>query len=389
MKVLAVIPYVASSYGGTSEVVKSLARALGQRKLAIDVVTTNADDASILNLNTCKWHLEKYYRIQYFPTWHRGDFILSLSLIRWLFHNVKDYDIVHTHTLFAPLITFTHKLCHFYKVPYIVTPHGMLDPWALAYKAWKKRFYYTCFEQSAIGSASAIQVLSSSEVEQVNKLSYLHTVLLPNGIHYNEALKLPAPELFYEQFPHLRTKRLVLFLGRIDPKKGLDLLALAFAKTHQIFPESHLILAGPDSINFTPKVQSYFDNAKCLDSVTFTGMLSGELKQAALATADVYVSPSYSEGFSMSVLEAMASGLPCVITTGCNFPEAAAAQAAHVVDIDADAIAKALIDCLGDVPAAKAMGDRARQFVLNHYTWDQIAAQLIDVYAAILSKRQS
>jgi glycosyltransferase involved in cell wall biosynthesis len=88
----------------------------------------------------------------------------------------------------------------------------------------------------------------------------------------------------------------------------------------------------------------------------------------------------------MSVLEAMASGLPCVITSGCNFPEAAVAQAAHVVALDVDAIAKALLQCLHDPVSAKAMGDRARQLVLNHYTWDRVAAQLIDVYTAILAK---
>ena len=88
----------------------------------------------------------------------------------------------------------------------------------------------------------------------------------------------------------------------------------------------------------------------------------------------------------MSVLEAMASGLPCVITTGCNFPEAAQANAAKVVDIQADAIADALIEYLSDLSAAKAMGDRARQFVLDNYTWDKVAANLIEVYQAILQQ---
>ncbi|HZG39964.1 MAG TPA: glycosyltransferase, partial [Nodosilinea sp.] len=129
--------------------------------------------------------------------------------------------------------------------------------------------------------------------------------------------------------------------------------------------------------------------AKCPDAVTFTGMLTGELKYSALAAVNLYVAPSYSEGFSMSVLEAMASGLPCVITTGCNFPDAARANAAKVVDIQADAIAKALIECLSDPLAAKTMGDRARHLVLNHYTWDRVAAQLIEVYTAILEKKSA
>ena len=116
-------------------------------------------------------------------------------------------------------------------------------------------------------------------------------------------------------------------------------------------------------------------------------MLSGQLKYSALAAANLYVSPSYSEGFSMSVLEGMASGLPCVITTGCNFPEAAAAQAAYVVDINSESISQALIQCLANPQAAKAMGERARQLIFSDYTWDSIAKKMIAVYEAILNDR--
>jgi glycosyltransferase involved in cell wall biosynthesis len=146
----------------------------------------------------------------------------------------------------------------------------------------------------------------------------------------------------------------------------------------------NLIVAGPDSIGFLPTAKSYFQKAGCLKAVTFTGMLTGELKLAALAAANIYVSPSYSEGFSMSVLEGMATGLPCVITTGCNFPEAGMANAAKIVDINADNIADGLIQLLQDTDEAKKMGDRARQFILDNYTWDQIASKMIYVYKSII-----
>ena len=125
---------------------------------------------------------------------------------------------------------------------------------------------------------------------------------------------------------------MVLGLGRIDPKKGLDLLAKAFTKAHQVFPDTQLIVAGQDNTGFLPIAQNYFEEAGCSSAVKFTGMLTGEIKYAALAAANIYVAPSYSEGFSMSVLEGMASGLPCVITTGCNFPEAS--EVSEIVDID-------------------------------------------------------
>ena len=390
MKILIVVPALGSIYGGPSQTVVELAETYNSYDCEVDIVTTNANGAIELGVSLYRWINKKSYRVQYFPCYKLGDYKFSLSLTHWLFRHIADYDLVHTHAIFSFPVLPAYWACQFHRIPYVITPHGMLEPWALSYKAWKKGLYYNLIEKPAIKRASAIQLLASSEASNFRSLE-LNTphVLVSNGIHCRDFEKLPSPELFYKQFPDTRYKTLILFLGRIDPKKGLDLLAPAFSKVHHQFPETHLIVAGPDNIGFLPTAQGYFTQAECLDAVTFTGMLTGSLKYAALAAASVYVAPSYSEGFSMSVLEGMASGLPCVITTGCNFPEAAAAQAACVVNIDADAIANALIKCLSSPTQAKEMGDRARQLILQKYTWDRIASNLIEVYTAILNREPS
>ncbi len=389
MKTLIVTPYVGSTYGGTSTVVTEIVQGLASLDIDVDLITTNANDLGNLDVPLNNWVTQKDYRVKYFPCWHRNDFIISPSLTNWLFKNIINYNIVHTHTIFSPLISLAHWACQYHKIPYIITPHGMLDPWALSYKARKKHFYYNLFEKPALRQASAIQVLASSEAEQLKYLGFQNSIVIPNGIHQEQFETLPDPEIFYQKFPATRNKSLILFLGRIDPKKGLDLLAPAFAKTHNKFPQTHLIVAGPDSIGFLPTVEDYFKQAGCVDAVTFTGMLKGSLKQAALTAASFYVSPSYSEGFSMSVLEGMASGLPCVITTGCNFPEAAAAKVAYVVDIDADAVADALINCLSNPQQSKEIGERAREFIFENYTWEQAAKKLSQVYEDIILKHKA
>ena len=266
-----------------------------------------------------------------------------------------------------------------------MTPHGMLEPWALAYKSWKKTPYFKLIEKPALQGASAIQMLASTEATNVKKLGLKSPlVIIPNGIYQEDFQDLPSPEIFYQQFPETRHKRSIIFLGRIDPKKGLDLLAIAFGTVHAQFPETHLILAGPDNIGFSPTVKGYFSEVNCLEAVTFTGMLTGSLKYAALAAADIYVAPSYSEGFSVSVLEGLTSGLPCIITTGCNFPEAGIEKAALVVDINAKKITDALLWCLVNPEEAKQIGDRARQFIFENYTWDKIANKMKKVYCDIL-----
>ncbi|MBW4522132.1 MAG: glycosyltransferase [Scytolyngbya sp. HA4215-MV1] len=388
MKILLVVPAIGAVYGGPSKVALELAEALGKQGISLDLVTTNANGASDLDVPLYTWVNSGSYRIQYFAHWHWKDYKISSSLTAWLFRHVTEYDLVHTNALFSYPILVTHWACQWHQVPYVMSPHGMLEPWALSYKAWKKKLYYTLLEKNALKKASAIQMLATSEAENTQHLN-LSTpfVIVPNGIEPIDLENFPDSELFYQHFPTTKNKTLILFLGRIDPKKGLDLLATAFAKVHQQFPHTHLIVAGPDNVGFLPKVQQFFVDAGCLEAVTFTGMISGSLKYAALAAASVYVSPSYSEGFSLSILEGMAAGLPCVFTTGCNFPEAKIAQAAYVVEADSQQIADALIECLKHPQQMKAMGDRARKFILETYTWDRIASQLIKIYTAILQQK--
>lgn len=387
MKILFVIPALGSVYGGPSQCVLNLAEILGRQGVNLDIVTTTANGSNRLNIPTRTWIKEKFYRIQYFSYSNFIDYKFSWSLTRWLFQNTSNYNLVHTHAIFSYPTLPAHWVCQLYKIPYLMTSHGMLEPWALSYKSTKKKLYFNLFEKPSLQRASAIQILASTEAINVKQLGLKSPlVLVPNGIYQNDFQELPNSEIFYQKFPETRNKTLILFLGRIDPKKRLDLLAIAFKKIHIQFPDTHLILAGPDNINFSPTVKDYFSEINCLDDVTFTGMLTGTLKYATLAAADIYVAPSYSEGFSVSVLEGMASGLPCVITTGCNFPEATREKAALVVDIDATQIGNALLWCLAHPEESKQMGDRARKLIFEKYTWNNIGKIMIETYKNIVNK---
>jgi glycosyltransferase involved in cell wall biosynthesis len=387
MKILHVVPAIGSIYGGPSISVLSLANALGQLGIEVDIITTNVNGEEILDVPLRTWLQGEHYRIQYFPCWYLKDYKISSAMSGWLSQHIRDYDLVNTHAIFSYSIFPAYRACQRHNVPYVMHPHGMLENWALNYKSWKKTPYYHLIEKPAITQASAIRVLAQSEADSLQQLN-LGTPLarVPNGIWQSDFIQMPDRQEFDRAFPKTNGKTLILFLGRIDPKKGLDLLASAFAQVRQQFPNAHLVLAGPDNIGFQPTAESYFAEVGCLDAVTFTGILTGNLKYSALAAATIYTAPSYSEGFSMSVLEGMAAGLPCVITTGCNFPESATANAAHLVAIDAEAIAKALIYCLRDPDAAQAMGQRARKFVFEQYSWEAIGKQMLNVYQEIIAQ---
>jgi glycosyltransferase involved in cell wall biosynthesis len=386
MRVLFINPYISTAYGGISKIVLELVAALGEQGVHVDLITTNAHVHKKLDVPLNKWVQKDGYRIRYFSCWNTNDFILSKAMLSWLYKNVSIYHVVHTHTVFSPLISFCQWVCSLHKVPYVVTPHGMLEPWALGYKFRKKNIYFNLLERRNISRSALIQGTASVELENISRLfPHSNAQLVPNGISLSQSLGDFGTKIdCLERYPELNNKRLILFLGRIDPKKGLDLLASAFEQVRRHTPDTHLIVAGPDNIGYLSQAKQYFAEASCLEAVTFTGMLTGEMKACALELAEVYVSPSYSEGFSMSVLEGMAAGLPCVITTGCNFPEAQENTAAYVVDIDANAIAMALSHCLQNPQEAKAVGERARQFIRQNYTWESIATRLIQSYAEIL-----
>ena len=388
MKILMTLPSIGAVYGGPSQSVLQLVKAIGAQGVTIDFVTTNSNGDRLLDVPLQVWIDKASYRIQYFPCRIWDDYKWSQALFQWLFQSIHHYDLAHVNAIFSLTNLPIYWAAQRHQVPYVVTPRGMLEPWALGYKQGKKKFYYHLLEKPALQKAKVIHALAPQEADRLLPLQLSTPIaVIPNGIHSAEFEVLPDPVLFHQAFPGLEHKNIILFLGRIDPKKGLDLLAPAFAQVLDHFPTAHLVIAGPDNIGFLPTAQSYFQKVQCSHTVTFTGMLTGDLKKAALAAAQVYVAPSYSEGFSISVLEGMVSGLPCVITTGCNFPEAATAQAAYVVDINSESIAQALIQCLANPQAAKEMGERARQLIFSDYTWDSIAQKMIEVYDAILNDR--
>lgn len=392
LRVLIVIPALGPVYGGPSKIAVELAQALGKLGVSVDVVATNANGAQTLAVPLHTWVLEDGYRLRYFPYGGPGETKLSWTLTQWLWYHVTDYDLVHTIAVFSYSVAAAHLICQIRRVPYVMNPQGMLEPWALSYKSWKKNLYYQFVEKNALQQANAIQALNKSEAEHLHVLGQdfyqnLPLVIVPNGLHWREFERSQSPDLFYSQFPETVGQKIVLFLGRLDPKKGLDLLAPAFRDLRTQFSQAHLVVAGPDNSGFLPTIKQFFADADCLDNVTFTGLVTGSLKAATLAAAGVYVAPSYSEGFSLSILEGMATGLPCVMTVGCNFPEAGMLDAAHVVEANSRAIAAALIHCFANPDAAKEMGDRARQLIKNHYTWDRVATQLIAIYQAILEHK--
>ncbi|MEJ7709654.1 MAG: glycosyltransferase [Pyrinomonadaceae bacterium] len=387
MKILHVIPSMGPAYGGPSKGLQELSTALSAVGVSIDVATTNADGPDSLRVPLGVAVEEKGVNTYYFPRQGRGSFVFSWPLTQWLWRHQSGYDLVHVHTIFAYPTLAASRIAQRRRVPYVVTPHGMVEPWCLNYKSWKKQPYMKLIEQQTLSMATALHALVSQEEVNLRALDLVNpTFVLPNGVNLSEFSALPPKQLFAANFPQAHGRKIILFLGRIDPKKGLDHLVNSFAEILQEAPHEKplLVIAGPDLVGYGDEVKSLIEEKGLTQNVLFTGMLTGEIKLAAFSAADVFVLPSRSEGFSMAVLEALAAGCPVVITEACNFPELAADGAGRVIKTDAGELTRVLLELLQSDDLRREMGEQGKQLMRREYSWPIIAARLGHVYQDIL-----
>lgn len=266
--------------------------------------------------------------------------------------------------------------------PYVISPHGMLDAWALRNSALKKKLAAALFERRHLEGAACLHALCDSEAESIRAYGLRNPIcVIPNGIDLPPAgLSTPAP--WREQFS--ADKKVLLFLGRLHPKKGLKPLVEAWARVRH--PEWQLVVVGWEQGGHRAELQTLARSLNIDPSITFLGALHGRAKSAAYANADAFILPSFSEGLPMTVLEAWAYARPVLMTDACNLPEGFDAGAAMRIDPNPEALAGQLRSFMARAPAEHAdMGRRARELASTRFAWDRIASEMIEVYRWICS----
>jgi glycosyltransferase involved in cell wall biosynthesis len=296
---------------------------------------------------------------------------------------VRNADIIHIHGLWDTSCITTGLLAHRYKQPVVISAHGMLDPWALRNKAWKKRLYSMLVERPNLRRAAVLRALTYAEADDYRRFGLSNpVVILPNGV---DDFPVIGPETALIQWPEIRKKTIVLFLGRVHYKKGLDLLVRAWHDVASRFPDAHLVIAGPDSEGTLKKITQYVNAHSLNERVTFAGPVFGNLKLSLLRAATVFVLPSYSEGFPIAALESLAAGVPLVITTACQMSEVGELRAGWLISPNVPELTEALNKAL-ICPAEelRAMGQRGCNLIRNKYGWTRIGDQMADTFDWIL-----
>ncbi|ODU00626.1 MAG: glycosyltransferase [Planctomycetes bacterium SCN 63-9] len=294
---------------------------------------------------------------------------------------IRSAEVVHMHGLWQVQTRRGARIARDARIPYLITAHGMAEPWALRHKRWKKALYLALVESRNLKKASCLHALSRPEIGHLRALAPDTPVcFVPNGVELEPFENLPDRSVLEQEYPELIGKFVLLFFGRLHLKKGLDLLVEAFGRLANDHPELHIMLAGRDNGAWA----DFRDRAEHLglaDRVTYVGHVSGERARQVWSRADAFALPSYSEGFSMAILEALACRLPSLITTACHFPELGMAGGAIVVEPEEESVMNGLRNLLeqtGD--ELRRMAENGRALVERQYTWDRQARRLVEVY---------
>lgn len=284
--------------------------------------------------------------------------------------------LFHSHGIWTPVNHWTSIAAGRNRIPLIVQPHGMLAPWALRHKLWKKRLAMAMFQRRDLDAARLLVATSSAEYENIRGLGLRQPVaVIPNGVDLNVG-PLPAKATQTDR------QRVALFLSRVHPVKGLLNLVSAWA---QLAPVGwRLCIAGPDEVGHLKEVLALVRQLGVEDSVDYVGAVDGAAKSALYNAADVFVLPSFTENFGVVVAEALAHGLPVITTRGAPWADLQTYGCGWWVDIGVDPLAQALRAAMGlNDDERRAMGARGRAYVWR-YAWDDIAQQTIDVYRWVL-----
>lgn len=381
MRVLTVITSLAAEWGGPPRVVIPLVEELATRGIECGVfavdIPRNGSQLRPAGVET------RLFPPGPLARWWKGH---SGALGRALRGALSGFDLVHIHEVWNYPHFAAWRSASRWSIPYVITPHGGLEPAAMRFKPLRKHLYFWAVQRQILAGASALHAITETEVGRIRSLGLKNPVaMIPNGVRLEEFDHLPDRAEFEVRHPALSGKVVLLFMGRLHPIKGLDLIADVFATIAKQRNDICLVIAGPDETGIRAGLEAKLAAEVASRRVIFTGLLRDRERLAAFARADIFVLPARSEVRGLVTLEAMASQLPVVVTQECGFPEVGDAQAGLVVRSAQVDLISAITRLADDGTLRRTLGRNGRQLVERHFTWPSVADRMLSLYRSVLT----
>jgi glycosyltransferase involved in cell wall biosynthesis len=296
----------------------------------------------------------------------------SPGMRRWFAEVGRSHsvDLIHNHGLWMMPNVYSGSAARRFNIPLVVSPRGALSDWAFYHGSSIKHLFWPLIQRPALAAVACFHATSESEYEAVRRRGFHEPVaVIPNGID--------IPALVRKRSGACRT---LLFLGRLHPSKGLDLLLPAWRAVQDRFPEWRLVIAGPDHGGHLGEMQQLAAELR-LNRIEFVGAMLGKDKWRAYQAADLFVLPSYSENFGMTVAEALASGVPAIVSKGAPWKGLTEKKAGWWIDIGVDPLVACLHEALTRTPDALAtLGQNGRIWMQREFSWEGVGAMMTCTY---------
>lgn len=366
------------SAGGPTRTVTALCGELGKLGARVDLLSQDyrgaPDDEPVLPpADRVSTRLAAAYRLP------KTRFIFSPSFRSLLRQRCRPSSgvIVHDHGLWLPTNHAAAAVARQLDIPLMVSTRGMLEPWALSYRAWKKRWAWRLYQRRDLQSARVLHATAEREAENLRRLGLRQPIaVIPNGVDF---------PVLPERSRRPESPRIALFLGRIHPVKGLVELVEAWRIARPAGWKA--ILAGPNEGGHRRVVEEAIGRAGLENCFEWVGAVDGEDKMALYRRADLFLLPSFTENFGVVVAEALACGVPAITTKGTPWEGLLTHRCGWWIDIGVEPLAAVLREAMNLPPdTLRDMGQRGRVYVEQHFGWPGIAQQMLSVYQWVLGQ---
>lgn len=392
MRILFVTNYYkpAYGYGGPVRSISQLSEALVKLGATVTVLTTNANGTGLLEVPLARPINSEGVEVYYYPLvpLPPRKFFFSPALARACYQKADQFRIAILDTFFTYAMGPAVTACGRAGRPYIVSLRGQLLPWSLRYKWLKKQVYLHLIGRTYLNQAAALHCTAPTEAEALAELGIrTPKFVVPNGVDSHRFARLPVRKNIRQRLNIPADDRVLLFLGRLHPKKRPDLAVEALAAAQSLPRRTHLILAGPDEGHLTPGLQARAQRLGCAGRLHLTGLLRGDEILSALAGADLLLMPSApgSENFGMAAVEALAAGLPILVSEGVPVGHwAEAAGAGRTVPCSAESFRQATRTLLVRPEQLKTMGRRGQLLVCRQFDSLVVARQMLAQFQSII-----
>ncbi len=301
----------------------------------------------------------------------------------------EKYNVIHQHGIWTGASRATTKFRERHGVPVVIAPHGSLNRWALNLSSWKKRIALFAYESRNLRQATCLHATSETEINDFRDFGLINPIAyIENGVSEYSLYTYGNAAEFRKQNNVAPDSRIILFLSRINPKKGLVMLIEAVNKIKSNLTGWQLIIAGLDELGHKAELEKLIFKYNLNNTVKIIGTLFDQSKADAFSAADLFILPSLSEGFPMVVLDSLAAGVPVITTKSSSWEDLNTHDCGWWVDTTSDAICEALRSATSlSVKEHQEMGQRAKQLIATKYTWPRLARKTLDLYSWLLNRR--